>query len=108
MMDAGNSAQRADVGLHFERGGVPLSALEMQKTYRDGQVQDVQVCFTPRKLSEQIAHLCRAAPATRDTMPERPDRVALAELKNWPVCQLPNYRRYAVPMRNDDLSSPLP
>src|SRR5262249_21635419 len=34
MMDAGNSAQRSDVGLHFERGGVPVSALALQHTCR--------------------------------------------------------------------------
>src|SRR5207248_2228237 len=65
MMDAGNSAQRADVGLHFERHGLPLSALELQ----DGEV--LQVCFTPRKLSEQIAHFCRPAPPVKDKLPQR-------------------------------------
>jgi hypothetical protein len=106
MMDAGNSAQRADVGLHFERAGVPLSARELHLAYRDGQIDGLRVCFTPAKLAERIAPLCRPSPKA-PAVP-RPDSIPLAELKRYPVCQLNNYRRYAFPARNDYLTSPLP
>ncbi|HZY87577.1 MAG TPA: transglutaminase-like domain-containing protein, partial [Gemmataceae bacterium] len=106
MMDAGNSARRADVGLHFERDGVPLSARELHLAYRDGKSDGLRVCFTPAKLAEQIAPLCRPAPQGKPA--PRPDTIPLADLKGYPVCQLNNYRRYAFPARNDYLTSPLP
>jgi hypothetical protein len=108
MMDAGNSAQRADVGLHFERGGVPLSALELHLAQRTGNTPGITVHFTPARLVEKIAPLCRPAPADTKKGPPRPDTVSLAELKKYPVCQLDNYRRYAFPARNNYLSSLLP
>src|SRR5262249_37700194 len=37
MMDAGNSKERADVGLHFERDGMPLSARELHLAHRTGK-----------------------------------------------------------------------
>jgi hypothetical protein len=108
MMDAGNSAQRSDVGLHFEDNGVPLSALELHHVYHGQRKGDtVKVRFTPRALSDKIAHLCRPAPATAQDA-KRPDVVPLAELKNYPVCGLANYRRYAFPPRNNFLNSLLP
>jgi hypothetical protein len=108
MMDAGNSAERADVGLHFERDGVPLSARELHLAHRDGKADDIRVCFTPAKLAERIAPLCRPAPPPKVKPAPRPDSVPLAELKRYPVCQLNNYRRYAFPGRNDYLTSLLP
>ncbi len=109
MMDTGNSAERADVGLHFERNGVPLSALELQKVYvypRRGE--DVTACFTPARLAEKIAPLCRPAPPRKETLPPRPDTVSLAELRKYPVCQIENYRRYAFPPRNNFLTTLYP
>ncbi len=108
MLDAGNSSQRADVGLHFERGGVPLSALELHQAHRTGNTAGITVHFTPARLVEKIAPLCRPAPAEAKKGPPRPDTVPLAELKKYPVCQLENYRRYAIPARNNYLSSLLP
>src|SRR5947209_7806436 len=106
MMDAGNSKERADVGLHFERDGVPLSALELHLAHQSGKTEGVIVCFTPASLSDQIAPLCR--PVAGGKTSSRPDRVPLTELRNYPVCQLDNYRRYAFPSRNNYLSSLLP
>jgi hypothetical protein len=108
MMDAGNSAQRADVGLHFERGGVPLSALELHLAQRSGKTDGITVHFTPARLAAQIAALCRPAPAPKKQSPPRPDVIPLADLGQYPVCQLNNYRRYAFPARNNYLSSLLP
>jgi hypothetical protein len=108
MMDAGNSAQRADVGLHFERQGVPMSALELHKAYHGGKTDGITVHFTPAKLADQIKDLCRPAPLAKKKHPPRPDTVPLAELKQYPVCQLENYRRYAFPPRNNFLSSLVP
>jgi hypothetical protein len=108
MMDAGNSAERADVGLHFERAGVPQSAREMHQAQRTGQTKDVVVCFTPAKLLGQIAARCRPEPAAKAKRAPRPDTVALAELPQFPVCQLDTYRRYAFPGRNDFLTSLFP
>jgi hypothetical protein len=106
MMDAGNSAQRADVGLHFEKNGIPLSALQLRQLKTDDPA--VLVRFTPKRLSDHIAHLCRPAPAAKDKQADRPDQVPLTHLKSWPVCGLENYRRFALPMRNNYLSSLLP
>src|SRR5262249_47741141 len=108
MMDAGNSKERANVGLHFERDGVPLSALELHLAYTTGKTDGIQVRFTPAALAEKIAPLCRPAPKTGDKSVPRPDPVPRAELKKYPVCQLENYRRYAFPPRNNYLSSLLP
>ncbi len=108
MMDAGNSAQRADVGLHFERNGVPLSALELHLAQRSGKTADITVHFTPARLVEKVAPLCRPAPATAKKGPPRPDVIPLAELHKFPVCQLDNYRRYAFPPRNNYLTSLVP
>lgn len=108
MMDAGNSKQRADVGLHFERNKVPMSALELHLAHKTGKTDDLQVCFTPAALAEKIAALCRPAPKSDDKLGPRPDTIPLAELKKYPVCQIENYRRYAFPARNNYLSSLLP
>jgi hypothetical protein len=108
MMDTGNSAERADVGLHFERKGVPLSARELQQAYREGKGDELTACFTPARLAEKIAPLCRPAPAPKVLLPPRPDTVSGAELKKYPVCQLDNYRRYAFPPRNNFLTTLYP
>jgi hypothetical protein len=108
MMDTGNSAERADVGLHFERNGVPLSARELHLLNRDGKTDGVRVCFTPARLTEKIAPLCRPAPPPKAKSLLRPDMIPLAELKNYPVCQLNNYRRYAFPPRNNFLETLYP
>ncbi len=108
MMDTGNSASRADVGLHFERDGVPLSARELHLAQKSGKTDDIKVHFTPAKLVAKIAHLCRPAPAAKEKFPPRPDVISAAELKNYPVCGLENYRRYAFPPRNNYLDTLLP
>lgn len=118
MMDAGNSKERADVGLHFERGGVPLSALELHLAYHRKKTDGITVHFTPKALAAKIAELCRPAPAeparparkakkSLATGP-RPDVIPVAELTQYPVCQIENYRRYAFPARNNYLDSLLP
>jgi hypothetical protein len=108
MMDAGNSATRADVGLHFERNGVPMSARELHLANKSGKTEDIQVRFTPTKLAAQIASLCRPAPAGKEKYPPLPDAVPVKELKNYPVCGLENYRRYAFPPRNNYMDTLLP
>jgi hypothetical protein len=106
MMDAGNSAERADVGLHFERQGVPLSARELHLAQRTGRAEGILVCFTPAGLAEKIASLCRPAP--KPPKEPRPDTIPLGELSKYPVCQLATYRRYAFPARNNYLASLVP
>jgi hypothetical protein len=108
MMDAGNSAERADVGLHFERGGVPLSARELHLAWRDRNTAGITVHFTPARLVEKIAPLCRQAPPPKAASPPRPDVIPLADLGRYPVCGLENYRRYAFPLRNNYLATLLP
>jgi hypothetical protein len=108
MMDPGNSKQRADVGLHFERDGVPLSALQLHQAHQSGKTDGIQVCFTPRALAEKIAPLCRPVPKADEKSATRPDTIPLAKLKQYPVCQIENYRRYAFPARNNYLSSLYP
>jgi hypothetical protein len=108
VMDAGNSAQRADLGLHYEHDGQPLSAYEMLSYPPSGSLKGVEVCFTPKKLSDQIAKLCRPAPAVKGKAAERPDRIPAVDLPKYPVCQLENFRRYAFPHRNNYLDSLLP
>jgi hypothetical protein len=108
MMDTGNSTERADVGLHFERDGVPLSARELHLIHRDGKTEGVRVCFTPARLAEKIGALCRLAQPPKVKPPVRPDSIPLAELKKYPVCQLDNYRRYAFPPRNNFLDTLYP
>jgi hypothetical protein len=109
MMDAGNSSQRADVGLHFtNKDGVPLSALELHEAERSGKTKGIQVVFTPVTLAANIAALCRPAPQKEAKPLPRPDTIPLAELPKFPVCQLNNFRRYAFPPRNNYLTSLLP
>lgn len=108
MMDAGNSSQRADVGLHFTRGGVPLSARELHLAFKTGKTEGIDVQFTPAELTAKIAALCRPVPPAKKQPLERPDKITLSELPKYPVCQLENYRRYAFPGRNNFLSSLLP
>lgn len=108
MMDTGNSAERADVGLHFECDGVPLSARKLMLLHRGGKTDGVRVCFTPARLAEKIASLCRPAPPSKTKLAPRADTIPLAELKTYPVCQLDNYRRYAFPPRNNFLDSLYP
>lgn len=107
MMDTGNSAQRADVGLHFERKGIPLSARELHLAYQGKDLDGITVHFTPWDLSKKIQHLCREAPKGKSD-PSRPDVIPLNELKKFPVCQIENYRRYAFPGRNTYLTSLYP
>jgi len=108
MMDAGNSKERPDCNLHFERGGVPLSARELMLTHRSGKTEDVTVCFTPARLMAAVAPLCRPAPKPAKEWPARPETATAGDLPKYPVCGLANYRRYAFPPRNDYLASLLP
>jgi hypothetical protein len=108
MMDTGNSAERADVGLHFERGGIPLSARELHLAYHQGKTAGITVHFTPKTLAAKIASLCRPAPPSKKVYPPRPDVIPLADLGKYPVCGLDNYRRYAFPARNTYLTSLVP
>src|SRR5260370_12629561 len=73
MMDAGNSKERPDCNLHFERGGVPLSARELLLTHRSGKTEAVTVSFTPARLMAAVAPLCRPAPNPANAWPARPD-----------------------------------
>jgi hypothetical protein len=108
MMDAGNSAERADIGLHFERKGAPLSALDLHVARRAGKTKDITVHFTPAKLAAKIAPLCRPAPAKKVKPPALPDVVPASDLGKYPVCGLKNYRRYAFPARNNYLDTLYP
>jgi hypothetical protein len=108
MMDAGNSAQRADVGLHFERAGIPLSARELHLAYQRKETAGLTVHFTPARLAAKIAALCRPAPPAKTPRPPRPDVIPLAELGKYPVCGLENFRRYAFPARNTYLTTRVP
>lgn len=111
MMDAGNSKQRPDGNLHFERDGIPLSALELHLAQRDKKTEGITVHFTPHKLMEQVALLCRPVPADQKgkEKPEpRPDVIPVADLPKYPVCGMANYRRYGFPNRNNYLASLLP
>ena len=108
MMDAGNSKERPDCTLHFERAGVPQSALELQAAMRGGKTTDLTVHFTPPALMEKLVPLVRPAPAAKGKADPRPDVIPAAELPKYPVCGLANYRRYAFPARNNYLASPLP
>lgn len=107
MMDPGNSKERADCNLHFERRGTPLSALELHQALRSGQTSDLTVCFTPAAVMAQLAPLCRPDPEGEKAM-GRPESIPAAELSRFPVCQLNNYRRYAFPGRNNYLHSLYP
>ncbi len=108
MMDAGNSRQRADVTLHFEKNGVPMSARELHLAYHTSKTKGIRVCFVPSRLAQKIASLCRPEPPTKKPCPPRPDVIPLADLKGYPVCQLSNYRRFAFPARNNFLTSLVP
>jgi hypothetical protein len=111
MMDAGNSKERPDCNLHFERNGVPLSALELHNAHREKKSEGIVVCFTPKLLMDAVAPLCRIAPAANApglSSSPRPETAPIAELKNYPVCGLENYRRYAFPGRNNYLDSLYP
>jgi hypothetical protein len=108
MMDSGNSPTRPDCNLHFERNGVPQSALELHLAYRDKKSDGLTVCFTPKRLMDAIASMCRKPPEAHTPGSPRPDTVSIAELKDYPVCGLENYRRYAFPARNNYLTSLYP
>jgi hypothetical protein len=116
MMDAGNSKERPDCNLHFERNGVPLSALELHLAHRDKKTAGIMVVFTPKALMEAVTPLCRKPPVADASTPPganapgspRPETVPVSELKKFPVCGLENYRRYAFPGRNNYLTSLYP
>jgi hypothetical protein len=108
MMDAGNSAERADVTLHFERQGVPLGALELHLAQRSGKTEGIEVHFTPAKLAAQIAARCRPAPAPKAPLPARPDVISLADMAKFHAGGLESYRRFAFPARNNYLTTLFP
>lgn len=116
MMDTGNSKERPDANLHFERNGVPLSARELHEAYRDKKTDGITVHFTPAKLMAQLAERVRPAPATKSRAKEgkvkadtpRPDSIPVDELPKYPVCGVANFRRYGFPERNNYLSSLFP
>jgi hypothetical protein len=110
MMDTGNSSVRADVALHFERQGVPLSALELHVAQRTSKTDGIQVVFTPAQLTAKIAAYCRPAPPAKKPLPPRPDVIPLANLPRYSVNfdGLDPYGRYAFPARNNYLTSLYP
>src|SRR5262249_54830283 len=97
MMDAGNSKERPDCNLHFERNGVPLSARDLMLAHPSAKPDDITVFSPPVKLMEAVPPLARPAPKPKKEPPPRPETVPAAELPKYPVCGLANYRRYAFP-----------
>jgi hypothetical protein len=84
VMDTGNSTDPT-LNCHFERNGVPLSALELHNMERQNQIDQVQVVYTAPK-----------AP------------VAGPEIKGKNQIQFDNYRRFSIPFRNNQLDTPFP
>ncbi len=84
LMDTGNSADPT-TNCHFEKDGVPLNALEIRRLWRAGREKEIEVVYTPPR-----------------------GRTNCEQLKDKQQCNLANFRRFAIPFRNDHLVSPFP
>jgi hypothetical protein len=84
LMDTGNSKRDKYANFHITRDGVPLSCLDIHRVWLSGDVKGVTVHFGDGRTD------------------------SLANLKNYPVCQLENWRRFGVPRRNNLLTTPFP
>jgi hypothetical protein len=85
VMDAGNSSDPT-LNCHFEKDGVPLSALEIHDLYNSNQIDRISVVYS----------------AGRGSIPG-PE---LANRKNQ--IQFDNYVRFGIPFRNNHLDTPFP
>jgi len=68
---------------HYEKDDVPLNALEIRALWKAGKTDLIEAVYTPARI--------------------RADR---AELKRQ--CKFENYRRFAIPFRNNHLVTPFP
>ena len=84
LMDTGNSTDPT-LNCHFEKDGVPLNALEIRRLWKAGREKEIEVVYTPPR-----------------------GRISGDELKDKNQCGLANFRRFAIPFRNNHLETPFP
>lgn len=84
LMDAGNSTN-PDLNCHYERNGVPLNALEIRQLWKKGRASEIDIVYTP-----PLGRL----PGNR--------------IGEKDQCGFENFRRFAIPFRNDHLATPFP
>jgi len=84
LMDTGNSGDPT-LNCHFEKDGVPLSALELRRLWKAGREAEIDVVYTPPR-----------------------GRIKGDQLKDKNQCGLANFRRFAIPFRNNHLVTPFP
>ena len=58
---------RPDCNLHFEKGGVPLSARELHLAYTSGKTDGITVHFTPQRLMDDDRSAVPAGTVGRQT-----------------------------------------
>jgi len=81
LMDTGNSSD-PELNCHFEHEGIPLNALEIRNLWKQDRTNEIQVVYSSGK------------------------KISGDEIKNQ--CDFSNYRRFAIPLRNNFLGNPFP
>ena len=84
LIDTGCSTDPT-LNCHFERNGVPLNALEIHNLWKVEQTNEIEVVYTPPR-----------------------GRINGADISKKNQCGFENYRRFAIPFRNNHLVTPFP
>ena len=84
LMDTGNSTDPT-LNCHFERDGVPLSALEIRRLWKAGKEAEIDVVYTTPR-----------------------GRITGDKIGGKDQCNFTNFRRFCIPFRNNHLVSPFP
>lgn len=85
VIDTGNSVQDPELNCHFEKNGVPLNAQELHNVLKNNAASEIDVVYSGKR--ENIKG---------DKLPERQQ------------CQLSNFIRFGIPLRNNFLETPFP
>jgi hypothetical protein len=82
LIDTGCSTDPT-LNCHFERNGVPLNALEIHNLWKANRTNEIEVVY-------------------------KNERINGADIGKKPQCGFENFRRFAIPFRNNHLVSPFP
>jgi len=82
-MDTGNSPS-PELNCHFENNGIPLNAAEIRDLWKAGRADEIEVVYTPP----------RKPASGKEISPDQ--------------CGFANFRRFAIPLRNNHLGNPVP
>lgn len=83
LMDTGSS-QNPEMNCHLEHNGIPLNALEIRNLWKSGKINEIKFVYA------------------------NPSSITTEEKEKFEASYFKNFRRFAIPLRNNFLGNPEP